>query len=109
MAFVKLATASDVPPGKMKAFDISGKSILLANEDGSFYALRNKCPHIGKPLDKGTFDGHTITCAYHHAQFDVQNGVNLKAAKLLFLTVACADVQSFPVKIEGNDVLIELD
>lgn len=109
MVFVKLASTSDVPAGKMKAFDLKGQKILLANTNGSFHALTNKCPHIGKPLDKGSLDGYSVTCAYHHAQFDVRDGANLEVAKLLFLKMACAGAKTYPVKIEGSEVLVELD
>lgn len=108
MVFVRLTDTSDVPLGAMKAFELKGQKILLANSNGSFYALANKCPHIGKPLDKGTLVGCNVTCPYHHAQFDVRNGQNLKDAKLLFLKMACKSATTFPVKVEGEDVLIEV-
>ncbi len=109
MVFVKLASTEEVPAGKMKAFALRGRKILLANTDGSFHALTNKCPHIGKPLDRGTLDGQTVTCPYHHAQFDVRDGSNLKVAKLLFMKMACPKAKTYPVKIEDGDVLVDLD
>ncbi len=108
MSFVKLATVSEVPSGKMKAFELNGQKILLANADGSFYAVTNKCPHIGKPLDKGTLDGFAVECPYHHARFDVRDGSNQKKAKLLFLDMACANAKTYPLKVDGDNVLIEL-
>jgi len=109
MAFVELAKKSDVPPGTMKAFELSGKKILLANDNGNFLAITNKCPHIGKPLNKGTLDGSIVTCPYHKAKFDLRNGQNMQDAKLLFLKMTCKSAQTFLLRIDDDKVLIKLD
>ncbi len=107
MSFVKVASTSELSAGTIKQFDVDGKKILIANANGSFYALDNKCPHIGKPLDKGTLNGCTLTCAYHGAQFDVRDGKNLKDAKLLFLKISCNNAKTYGVKVDGSDILVE--
>ncbi len=109
MAFVRVSSTSEVPTGKMKAFDLGGKKILVANANDSFYALDNKCPHIGKPLDNGILQECIVTCAYHKAQFDIRDGINLTAAKLLFLKMPCKNAKSYPVKVEGGDVFVQPD
>lgn len=107
MALLRVATTSEVLPGDIKAFDVGGKKILIANANGEYFAMDNKCPHIGKPLDKGTLTGCILTCAYHHAQFDVRNGKNLQDAKLLFLKMSCKDAKTYRVNLEGNTILVD--
>jgi 3-phenylpropionate/trans-cinnamate dioxygenase ferredoxin subunit len=108
MAFVKVANKSDVPAGTMRAFELSGKKILLANDKGTFLAIANKCPHLGKPLQGGTLEGCVVTCPYHKAKFDLRDGTNLADARLLFLKMSCKPATTFPLKIEQDDILIEL-
>lgn len=109
MAFVNVGSTSEVPDGQVKTFDLGGKKVLVAKANGSFYALENKCPHIGKPLDSGLLTGCVLTCSYHKAQFDVRDGLNLTPARVLFLKMACKNARTYPLKVEGSNILIEPD
>ena len=53
MGFVKVASAKDVAPDKMIGAEAGGKQILIANVDGSFYAMGDKCTHRGCRLSGG--------------------------------------------------------
>lgn len=108
MAYVKIAEASQLQPGEMKSFPLESSTVLLANVDGAFYALDNKCPHLGGDLSGGALEGATITCPRHGAKFDVRTGKNLGNAKIAFLKMNVSDAKAFPVKLEGNDILVEL-
>lgn len=108
MVFMKLADTTEVENGCMKAYRIQGRNILLANSDGFFYALENKCPHVGKPLNTGKLDGCVVTCAYHKAEFDVRDGANCRDARVLFLSMACKNAITYPVKIENDWVMVDL-
>lgn len=107
MSFVKATTIDQLPAGQIMTFDLAGKKVLLANANGQFYALENRCPHLGKPLEKSALNGCVLTCPYHKAQFDVSNGRNLRDAQLFFLKMSCKDAKTFGVKVEGKDILVE--
>jgi 3-phenylpropionate/trans-cinnamate dioxygenase ferredoxin subunit len=109
MAFQVVASTSDLEPGKMKTVDLNGSKVLLANAEGNYFALDDKCPHIGKSLSKGSLRGCAIECGYHHAQWDIKTGQNLANAKVLFLQMACKNAKTYPVKIEGNNILVDKD
>ena len=47
--------------------------VLIRNGDG-VYALDNRCPHMGFPLDRGSVDDGILTCHWHHARFDLATG-----------------------------------
>ena len=108
MGYVKIAAISDVLPGEKKKFTLNNKTVLLANVDGAFYALDNKCPHLGGSLSDGEMEGGTLACPRHGAKFDVRTGKSVGNAKLAFISMKVGDATSFPVKVEGNDVLVEL-
>ena len=108
MAYEKVAEANQLQPGEMKRFPLQNRMILLANVDGAIYALDNKCPHLGGDLSAGVLDGTTVTCPRHGAKFDVRTGENLGNAKITFLKMNVGNAKSFPVKTEGNDILVDL-
>ena len=108
MQYVKLAGVDDVKPGEKKKFVLNNKAILLINVDGAFYALDNRCPHMGGSLGDGDLEGVTLTCPRHGAKFDVRTGKSVGNAKLAFLSVKVGDATQVPLKVEGTDILVEL-
>ena len=67
---------ADVPPGRVIAVAVEGRTYALANVDGQFYALDNNCPHNGGPLARGTLQGRELTCPWHAWRWDVTSGRN---------------------------------
>ena len=51
-----------------------GHTIVVFYHNGLVYALDNRCPHMGFPLEKGTVKGGILTCHWHHARFDLSSG-----------------------------------
>ncbi|MBI4354734.1 MAG: Rieske 2Fe-2S domain-containing protein [Candidatus Omnitrophica bacterium] len=97
-ALTKVAKVSEIPAGSGKVVEVGGKTVALFNCEGTFYAVENECKHQGGPLGEGSVSGTTVTCPWHGWEYDVTSG-------------ACAfdssvAVQAFPVKVEGDDVLI---
>ena len=74
MTYVSCGSTADVAPGTMSGVEVEGKKILLANVDGTFYAIQRKCPHMGFDLAKGTLAGATITCRMHKATLRPEDG-----------------------------------
>jgi nitrite reductase/ring-hydroxylating ferredoxin subunit len=44
--FVEVAKVNEIPPGKMKHVELNPKEIMIANLDGKFYALNDRCTHM---------------------------------------------------------------
>jgi nitrite reductase/ring-hydroxylating ferredoxin subunit len=76
------------------------RELALFNVSGSYYALDNTCPHRGGPLGEGFLDGKVVTCPWHGWSYDVTNGVCPVNPNIA--------VRSYPVKIEGSDVHVEV-
>jgi nitrite reductase/ring-hydroxylating ferredoxin subunit len=50
------------------------RPILVVHDKGRVFALDNRCPHMGFPLDRGSVEDGTLTCHWHHARFDLASG-----------------------------------
>jgi len=48
-----VARTTEIPPGGNKVVGIDGRDIVVFHVNGEYFALLNRCPHAGAPLDKG--------------------------------------------------------
>jgi nitrite reductase/ring-hydroxylating ferredoxin subunit len=46
------------------------RPILVIYDRGRVFALDNRCPHMGFPLERGSVEDGILTCHWHHARFD---------------------------------------
>ena len=69
---------------------------------GAFHAIDNTCTHEAGPLGEGALVGEIVTCPWHYTEFNVRTGEALGP-------LGDEGVRSFPVKVQGDDVLVELD
>ena len=72
--FVEVAKVNDIPAGKMKHIEVNGKEIVIANMNGKFCALDDRCAHMNAPLSMGNLTGDVVTCPFHGAKFNVASG-----------------------------------
>ena len=93
---------------KKKLIELDEKKILLTKVDGAYYAISNKCPHMGGSLYKGTFQDGIITCPRHGAKYDAKTGKGVGKPKILFLEFKMEDDRSYPVKVEDGAILIDI-
>ena len=100
MAFVKVASVNDIKPGEGKTMTANGKEIAMFNVGGEFFAIDNICAHRGGPLGEGMLDGNVVTCPWHGWRYDVKTGASAVMPNI--------KQKSFPVKLEGDDVLVEV-
>ncbi|MEA3084889.1 MAG: hypothetical protein QOC89_2586 [Paraburkholderia sp.] len=50
------------------------RPILVIYDRGRVFALDNRCPHMGFPLERGSVEDGILTCHWHHARFDLESG-----------------------------------
>ncbi len=100
MPLVKVAALSEIKDNSIKKVSVEGEEIALYKVGGQIFATSAVCPHKGGPLEEGFLDGKTITCPWHGWKFSIQDGSALPPAM--------ANVPSFKVVIQGNDVLVEV-
>ena len=108
MAYVKVLEQAELPANKMVMVNAGGKEVLLANVDGTYYALANKCTHFGGSLAAGVLEGKIVTCPKHGAQFEVTTGKAVGNARVAFLKMAVKDEETYRVKVEGTSIFVEI-
>ena len=96
--FTKVASVQDLEPGRGMVVVVKGTRIALFNCKGTFYAIRNTCPHMGGDLGEGFLAGDVVTCPWHGWRFNIKTGKNPESEVV--------GVRTFEVRIEGEDILI---
>ena len=102
---------SEIPPGSRRIVEVEGRSIGVFNIHGTYYALRNSCPHQLAPLCRGTVTGTTlpskpgeykwgregeiVRCPWHGWEFDITNGRSV-------FNPHRTRVKSYPVTVERD-------
>ena len=98
--FVRAASLTEVPEGGRTVINLEGHVIGLFNAAGHIFAIDNRCPHMGFPLDRGTLDDCILTCHWHHARFDLSSGGTFDQW--------ADDVRVYPVKTLDGEIWIDL-
>ncbi len=76
-----------------------GHAIAVIYHDGQVYAVDNRCPHMGFPLDRGSVKDGILTCHWHNARFDLASGGTFNPF--------ADDVRSFPVTVKDGQVWVD--
>ena len=98
---ISVAKVGEMPVGQFKPVQVQKKRLLICHTAEGFYAIDDTCTHDDGPLADGWLEGHAIECPRHGARFDVRTG------KVLCLPAAVA-ITSYPVKVEGEDIKVQL-
>jgi nitrite reductase/ring-hydroxylating ferredoxin subunit len=77
------------------------RPIVVINDQDRVYALDNRCPHMGFPLDRGSIEDGILTCHWHHAQFDLASGCTFD--------LWADDVPTCPVEVRGGEVWVKAE
>lgn len=99
--YVKIAKTSDIEEESAICVEIGDASIAVFNLEGSFYAIADECTHEDAPLSEGEIEGDEIECPWHAARFNIKTGKAL-------CEPACGDVKTYPIRISGDDVEVEV-
>jgi len=100
--WVRLCSGVEAPqPGNVAEIEASGKVFCLGNLDGELHALNGICPHRGGPLGQGWVEGESVVCPWHAWSFNLTTGIAQHPVQ--------QRVRTYPVRTEGEDVLVELE
>lgn len=102
LGFVKVASAKALIAGRIVGAEASGKLVVVANVDGKYYAIGDKCTHRGCKLSGGSLEENGIVkCPCHGSRFDVKTGNVAKGP-------AKTPEPTFQVTVEKDDVLVNV-
>ena len=100
--FRKAAAYSELGEGKVTAVKIDGQRIALYRVNGDVLATCEFCTHDDCSLeDFGKIDGDEVECTCHGAKFRIKTGEVTRPP-------ATIPLQIFRVKIEGEDIYVEI-
>jgi 3-phenylpropionate/trans-cinnamate dioxygenase ferredoxin component len=107
LSFIEIDQTDQIPAGSMKSFSFNGKTILIANIEGKYYAMGGKCTHAGGDLAAGKLEGKIVTCPRHGSQFDVTTGKSIRGPKII-IRFSTKDEPVFNLKVEGTSLKVEV-
>jgi nitrite reductase/ring-hydroxylating ferredoxin subunit len=99
--FVRVVGVDELPEGATTVVEVEGRDLMIVNVAGSFYAVDNRCPHMGGPLNRGRVEGRAIVCPWHDWRWDVKTGRALSPP--VDWRAVC-----YPVVVEEGQVLVRV-
>jgi 3-phenylpropionate/trans-cinnamate dioxygenase ferredoxin subunit len=99
---MRACSLSDLPEEGAIRVQLDGKPICLARSQGEVFAVSDICSHADVSLSEGDVEDGTVECWLHGSRFDLRTGAptGLPATK---------PVATYPVTVEGDDVLVKLE
>jgi 3-phenylpropionate/trans-cinnamate dioxygenase ferredoxin component len=100
---VRVCGRHEIDPGTARRFDVGARRIAVVRIDDDVYAIDDRCSHEDYSLSEGEVlaEECEIECWKHGSTFDLRTGEpqTLPATKA---------VAVYPVRVEGDDVMVEL-
>ncbi|MCU1675051.1 MAG: Rieske (2Fe-2S) iron-sulfur domain protein [Frankiales bacterium] len=99
---MRACALSDVPEEGAIRVQLDGKPICIARSQGEVFAISDICSHADVALSEGDVEDGTIECWLHGSRFDLRTGepTGLPANR---------PVATYPVTVEGDDVLVKME
>jgi 3-phenylpropionate/trans-cinnamate dioxygenase ferredoxin subunit len=98
----KACNLSDVPDEGAIRVELAGKPVCIARSNGEVFAIADVCSHADVALSEGDVEDGKIECWLHGSLFDLRTGEpsGLPATR---------PVPTYPVTVEGDDVLVQME
>jgi nitrite reductase/ring-hydroxylating ferredoxin subunit len=97
---VRAARLGDLRERGRLTVQLPGHTLVLLRSGDNIYAVDNRCPHMGFPLDRGTVSDGILTCHWHHARFDLASGGTFDQF--------ADDVRVYPVEVRDDEIWVDL-
>ena len=98
--FTTVAKVGEIPVGQGQAFAVNGRMVAVFNEDGSFFAIDDFCPHMGASLAGGVLDRGIVACPWHAWRFRVSDGTWCDNPRL--------KVSTYEVRVLGDEIQVRV-
>jgi 3-phenylpropionate/trans-cinnamate dioxygenase ferredoxin subunit len=100
--WIDACAAEDIDEEDVIRFDNGGRTFAIYRTDGSrYFATDGLCTHEQVHLSDGLVMGNIIECPKHNGRYDLTTG-EAKGAPV------CVNLQTYPVKVEGGRVFIQI-
>ena len=101
MSWSKACDVAEVSPDQPLSVEVDGTLVAIVNTEDEWFAIRDECSHARVMLSLGEVEDCTLECFAHGSRFDLRTGEALDLP-------ATQPVPVFPIRIEGDDVLVDL-
>ena len=102
MPWIDACATDDVDEEDLIRWDHGSQTFAIYHApDGTFYCTEGMCSHENVHLCDGLVMDHLIECPKHNGQFDYRTGEATRAP-------VCVNLKTFPVKVDGDRVFIEV-
>ena len=102
MAWQRVASLDALRDGGVVGVDVGGTPIALFRLGNEVHATHGICTHALARLAEGWVEDGKVECPLHQGLFDIRTGKAL-------CTPVTKDLETYAVKLEGEDVLVDLD
>jgi toluene monooxygenase system ferredoxin subunit len=100
MSSHELLAESELWVGEQRRFVIGPRRIIVLRTEAGVFAYEDRCPHLGLPLSKGTFEGQTLTCYAHQFTFDAETGEGINPR--------CLRLWAYPVEHRAGMIWVDV-
>ena len=100
--YVAVATAAEIQPGKTRRVVLDGHPVLLANVEGSYYAVDDMCTHEDSSLSLGCLKGDLVSCTLHGSRFSVVTGEPMEEP-------ATEPLKTWPIRVHDGEILLGIE
>ena len=128
--WTKLAEVNSFQDNPQQLLKIKRDDILVIKDEEKFYAINNRCPHLGLALNLGGCDmkNKTVHCKFHSSDFSFETGevkewLNVKGFEKFMMwlftkfdpdakkmmTMEPKPVETFHTKVEDGNVWVGID
>ena len=128
--WTKLAEVNSFQDNPQQLLKIKRDDILVIKDEEKFYAINNRCPHLGLALNLGGCDmkDKTVHCKFHSSDFSFETGevkewLNVKGFEKFMMwlftkfdsdakkmmTMEPKSVEIFHTKVEDDYVWVGID
>jgi nitrite reductase/ring-hydroxylating ferredoxin subunit len=100
MKWTPVAQLAQIPQGSRKHLVVDQHEYMLIHNRDGLFCVDHRCPHADGSVGDGMVLGKYITCPLHKWRFDLCDGSHKHKGT--------RNLGVYAVKVEGNDVLIEV-
>ena len=96
--FTRVAAVDEFRTDRGRMVYYQGTKVAVFRQGDSFFAVNDRCPHMGAAMSGGRITNGIIRCHMHGWEFDVTTGE--------CKTKQWAKLPRYEVRIQGNDLLL---
>lgn len=100
MPYISAIKDSELQENEPSYITLNSISIIVIKKQGNLYALKNRCSHMWCSFKGSRLDGYILKCPCHDWCYDIRTGEFIDAPEI--------KLETYPVKRQGQDILIEI-